>query len=115
MSKVSLKFDDDKVPLDLLSPYFEDAIAQVLAFGAKKYSRWNWIKTGFKTSRLEAAIRRHINAWKCGEELDSESGLPHLWHAGCMLMFLIHQECLPEKYQHLRDTPNFQTGEWSDA
>lgn len=108
MSK-SLKYDDDKVPLDLLSPHFEEAVAEVLAFGAKKYHAWNWITSGFTTSRLEAAIRRHLNAWKRGENNDPESGLSHLAHAACMLMFLVHQTRLPSRYGHLDDRPNFDS------
>lgn len=107
MPEISLKFDDYKVPLDLISPYFEDAIAQVLAFGVKKYGPWNWISSGFTVNRLEAAIKRHMNAWKMGQDLDPESGLPHLWHASCMMMFLVHQDRLSMRYGHLDNRPEF--------
>jgi hypothetical protein len=36
-----------------------------------------------------AALLRHLFAWWRGEELDPESGLSHLAHAGCCLMFLM--------------------------
>jgi hypothetical protein len=31
-------------------------------------------------------------AWYSGERLDPESGLPHLYHAACCLMFLARYE-----------------------
>lgn len=86
-----LKFDGDKLPLDLLSPTLMTGIAKVLAFGANKYGARNWEK-GMSWSRPYAALLRHMLAFWQGEELDPETGLSHLWHAGCCLMFLIHYE-----------------------
>lgn len=81
------KFDGGKCPLDLLDTRWEEAVAEVLAFGAKKYEAYNWRK-GFPYSRLFAAVRRHLNQFWRNEDLDSESGLHHLAHASCGLMFL---------------------------
>lgn len=35
-----------------------------------------------------AAAMRHLAAWRDGEQLDEESGLPHLAHALCCIVFL---------------------------
>ncbi len=35
-----------------------------------------------------AAAQRHLIAHYSGEDIDPESGLPHLAHASCCLMFL---------------------------
>jgi len=83
---VGIKYDGDKVPVELI-PY--DAVyevGKVLKFGAKKYDSWNWYK-GMKTTRLLAAALRHIWKYMRGYDLDAESGLPHLAHALCCLMF----------------------------
>jgi hypothetical protein len=82
------KFDGQKVPLDLLPPDALWEVAKVLAFGARKYESWNWYK-GFKYSRLWAACLRHLYQWWRGHNTDKESGLSHLAHAGCMLLFLL--------------------------
>lgn len=82
------KFDGGKPGMDLV-PY--DAvveIAKVLDFGAQKYSPGNWAK-GIQTSRLIAALERHIGEFKEGRDIDSESNLSHLAHAGCNILFLI--------------------------
>lgn len=86
-----LKFDLDKLPIDLVSPYFIEAIAAVLDFGAKKYGARNWEK-GMSWSRVYGALLRHMLAWQRGENDDPETGLSHLWHAGCCIMFLVHFE-----------------------
>ena len=86
-----LKYDDGKPPMDLLPGEALEAIAQALAFGAKKYGRDNWRK-GFNWSRLLGAGLRHLSAFGRGERKDPESGLSHLAHAGAMLLFLLTHE-----------------------
>lgn len=81
------KHDGGKCPLDLLDTEWEEAVGDVLAFGAKKYDAHNWRK-GIAYSRLFAAVRRHMNQFWRGEDFDSESSLHHLAHASCGLMFL---------------------------
>lgn len=83
----ALKYDTGKLPLDLLDPIALEGLAAVLAFGANKYAAHNW-RSGFKYSRLIAAMMRHTFAILRGEYLDPESGLPHIDHVGCCWMFL---------------------------
>lgn len=85
------KHDQGKAPLDLIPYAGEEAIAQVLAFGAKKYAPGNWAK-GIEYSRLISAAKRHIGAYASGEDVDPESGLSHIAHAGCCIMFLLHMQ-----------------------
>lgn len=85
--KKGLKFDTGKARLDLVRPEFVEGVAHVLGFGAEKYAAWNWAD-GIVYSRLIAAQERHMNAFKRGIDLDEETGLPHLYHAACCLMFL---------------------------
>ena len=86
-----LKFDSDKLPLHLLSTEAMNQTATVLAFGAEKYAAHNWRK-GFVWSRPLAAAMRHITAFNAGEDKDPESGLSHLAHAACCIMFLLEFE-----------------------
>ena len=65
--------------------------AAVLAFGAEKYAEHNWRK-GFVWSRPLSAAMRHITAFNAGEDKDPESGLSHLAHAACCIMFLLEFE-----------------------
>lgn len=73
----------------MLDPYMLDQIAAVLEFGAQKYEKWNWVK-GYPYSTIFDSLMRHLWAWWGGENDDPESGLPHLAHAGCNLMFLMN-------------------------
>jgi hypothetical protein len=87
----ALKFDEGKLPLHLLSTEAMNQTAAVLAFGADKYAEHNWRK-GFAWSRPLAAAMRHITAFNAGEDKDPESGLSHLAHAACCIMFLLEFE-----------------------
>ena len=95
----ALKFDQDKLPLHLLSTEAMNQTAAVLAFGAQKYAEHNWRK-GFVWSRPLSAAMRHITAFNNGEDRDPESGLSHLAHAACCIMFLLEFE---KTSKHLDD------------
>lgn len=85
------KHDGGKAPIALISSTFIFEVAKVLQFGAGKYDPWNW-KGGFKWARVASAVLRHIFSWLGGEDKDPETGLSHLAHASCGLMFLIDFE-----------------------
>lgn len=81
---------------ELIPPQVEEALAEVLTYGAKKYSPNSWKKVEPFEDRYYAAARRHIAAWRKGEIVDSESGIEHLKHALCCIAFLIcggEKEC----------------------
>jgi hypothetical protein len=82
--------------MDLLPPRPLVEIAQVLTDGAARYGEYNWTK-GLKFSRLKAAMERHLLAWWAGEDLDPDSGKPHLAHLGCELLFAMDlRHTMPE-------------------
>lgn len=83
------KYDDTKGDMPaLIAPEFTEGIGKVLCYGAKKYAPGNWAK-GMKYSRVMNALERHYIAWKKGEKHDPETGLSHLYHMACNLMFLV--------------------------
>lgn len=57
--------------------------------GTKGYGENNW--QGIPTLDYYDAALRHLTAWKLGERLDSASGLPHLAHAACCILFMLAQ------------------------
>jgi len=66
---------------------FED-MAKVLDYGAKKYSKDNW-KKGYvnKFSAIDS-LYRHLREIIIGEAFDEESGLSHMGHIMCNIMFI---------------------------
>jgi hypothetical protein len=86
-----IKYDGDKPRMELLPPIALLEISKVLTFGANKYEPWNWAK-GLKWTRLLGACLRHVTLWSMGEDKDKETGLSHIAHAACCLMFLLHLE-----------------------
>lgn len=81
------KLDGGKSRIDLIAPEIVEGLGHVLRFGADKYAARNW-EAGMSWGRCFGAAQRHLWAWQAGEANDPESGLPHLWHAACCIMFL---------------------------
>jgi len=84
-----LKLDKGKVKWSLLPWPSLRVVAEVMTFGAVKYAPDNWQKVKDPEPRYFDAAMRHLTAWKTGEKLDAETGLPHLAHAACCVLFLI--------------------------
>jgi hypothetical protein len=83
------KYDGDKSMVQLLPPQAVLSVGDVLRFGAIKYEAHSWHKVDNADERYIGAGLRHILAHIDGEVFDSESGLPHLAHAICSLMFVL--------------------------
>jgi len=81
------KYDQDKNRVELIDAVALEGLARVLTFGANKYAAHNW-RGGISYSRLLGALLRHTFAILRGEDVDPESGLPHIDHVGCCWMFL---------------------------
>lgn len=74
------------VPVSLIK-----AVTEVREYGCRKYhDPDNW--RNVEPQRYRDALYRHWLAYLGGEELDKESGLPHLWHLACNVAFLIETE-----------------------
>lgn len=84
------KFDSGKDRWDLLPWYVIQKVVKVLTFGVEKYGAWNWLDVPGARERYDAALERHLVAWRLGEKTDPETGLPHLAHALCCLIFIAH-------------------------
>lgn len=81
------KYDNNKPSMALIDADFLLGLAKVLDFGKEKYAAHNW-RGGISFSRLISAAYRHLGAINKGEDLDSESSLPHVYHLACCVMFL---------------------------
>lgn len=64
-------------------------VVDVLTQGAVKYSAGNWQHVDGARARYADATMRHFAAWMGGERLDGESGMPHLAHVACNVLFLM--------------------------
>ena len=83
-----VKFDMGKPRWDLLPGDAIEEIAKVLSYGAQKYKERNW-EAGMPWHRPFGACMRHMWAWWRGEENDADTGINHLAHAGCGVLFLL--------------------------
>ena len=87
-----VKYDGEKPKMHLLPPKAINEVAKVLTFGAQKYDEENWRKLEDLQSRYSSGALRHIFAHLDSEDLDPESGLSHLAHAICCLLFKLEIE-----------------------
>ena len=85
----TLRYDNEKNRLDLISPIFIEELGKVLTYGANKYAPNNWRFTGMDWSRCIGSLKRHLNEFEKGIDIDPESGLSHLAHIACNVMFLV--------------------------
>lgn len=84
-----MKHDQSKPRYSLIPAGALALVVDVLEYGATKYAPDNWKHVENARERYYNASMRHVQAWWSGEQVDSESGLPHLAHAICSLMFLM--------------------------
>lgn len=93
MSVPGVKADEGKPRWSLLPQGVMGDVVAVLEHGAKKYGVDNWQRVEGADHRYYSAAMRHLDAWwSQGEYRDKESGLPHLSHAICCLLFLAWQD-----------------------
>jgi hypothetical protein len=100
LSEPSLPDDNPKTIYGEQKPKLSDTptvalrlLGQVMSMGRAKYGRFNWRANAVSATVYYDAALRHLMAWFEGEDLDPESGLPHLAHAmACMTILLDARE-----------------------
>lgn len=108
LPSTAVKFDQGKLDWSLLPWDTLEEIIKVLQFGAGKYSPWNWAEgDGFKYTRLFNSSMRHFIAWFWRrEDKDPETGLSHMAHLGCNVLFLLHYILNGSKFKNNDNRPN---------
>lgn len=101
LKETAVKFDNDKVDWMILPYDALEEIIKVMEFGARKYARGNFASgEGLEYTRVLNSLMRHILAFSRGEDLDPETGISHMAHAGCNVLFLLHYIKNPEKFKN---------------
>ena len=99
ITQEAVKHDDGKPDWSLVPFEALEGMVKVLEFGAQKYAGWNWTTNGgFPYTRVLRSCLRHVFAYMRGEDNDPESGLSHIHHAMCNLLFISHYIGNKEKY-----------------
>ena len=98
-------------------------VAEVAEMGKSKYGDHNY-RNGYEWSKCYNALHRHLAAFWGGEDLDVESGLPHLahaaWHCLALLTFMREHPEYDDRYKpmpmpfELAITPS-RAREWRPA
>lgn len=85
-----IKLDAGKTRWDLLPLRAMEEIVKVYTFRAGKYGDNNWQNLPYGYNRCKVAMFCHLAASERGEQLDNESGLPHLAHMAWNAIALLH-------------------------
>ncbi len=108
----AIKKDLNKAPIHLVPSQCIIGVAKVMGFGQDKYDEYNYRKgEGLDYMRLYDAAQRHMLAWSLGEDIDPESGLPHLDHAAASIMMLKDLQSRGGKHDNRPVLPNFSYDE----
>jgi hypothetical protein len=88
------KNDTGKLKYSLISPEFIESLTRVMQYGAEKYAENNWV--GLEKKRIFDALMRHVMEYWKGNEIDADSGLPHLSHIAANAMMLSQKKGINE-------------------
>lgn len=87
---------------DLIPPEPLRILAEHYGRGALKYDAHQW-RNGYEWSKSFAALMRHAWAFWAGEDLDAETGSPHMaavaWHAFALLEFAIDHPAHDDRHR----------------
>lgn len=99
-----LRYNANKLPVELVPASLNMAVAAVLEAGARKYARRNWEK-GINAEIIIGCLERHLLKYKSTvfSDLDPETGLPHLFHIAANVAMLIenmfYNESLDDRHK----------------
>lgn len=85
-------FGAKKVPLEVVPDSAVVALALAFTEGALKYGRYNWRVAGVRASTYRSALQRHIASWWNGENVDPDTGVPHLANAMACIAVMFDAE-----------------------
>lgn len=94
-----VKYDVGKLRYDLIPAECLEELAAILSYGAAKYGENNWQNLDNFDNRYYAALMRHLQEWRKGEQLDEESGKSHLSHALACVAFLVYNNTRKQKWE----------------
>lgn len=85
------KLDAGKIRYSLIPHAPLKWLATLYTNGAAKYSDWGWSQVENGEVRYFDALLRHLESYRSGEWLDSDTNVPHLiavaWNAFAMVWF----------------------------
>lgn len=94
--KKFVKHNQGKTEWHLLPMWVMEYVVRVLMHGAIKYSSDNWKLCKNPDTYFDACVR-HLNRYQQGRLIDPDSGLPHLSHAICCLIFQLGLDILNKR------------------
>lgn len=89
--KTAARFSTGKIRHDLIPPFVLDELAKVYTYGCQKYDPDNWRKGLKWREDVIGPLKRHLEKWIRGEQLDDESNCFHLsmviWQCAALMIY----------------------------
>lgn len=89
--ETAARFIQGKIRYDLLPHYPIEELAKVYTYGCIKYDDDNWRKGMKWRKNVIGSLKRHLEKWIGGEQLDDESNCHHLgmvmWQCCCLMEY----------------------------
>lgn len=111
-------FGVQKAPMSTVSAVVLAEVGVAMAEGAAKYGRHNYRAVGVRSSVYYDAAMRHLMAWWEGQDIDPDSGMPHIVKAITTLVVLRDAELYgqlnddrPPRCEPFHDRLNAMTAE----
>lgn len=83
-----------KPRLGLIPPSALIHMAKAMQHGAEKYGSYNWRAKAVRSTIYVDAAMRHLARYLDGEDIDPDSGVPHIAHvAACMAVLMDATAC----------------------
>ncbi|AAN01726.1 endolysin; inhibits RNA polymerase [Mycobacterium phage Quink] len=98
-----------KVPYSTIPARVVAEVGLAMMEGALKYGRHNYRVSGVRASVYYDAAKRHLDAWWEGQDIDPDSGLPHLVKAIACLVVVRDSE-IQGNWED--DRPPSTPGDW---
>lgn len=102
MSELGKRHNQGKPKWSLVPQSALIPMVRVLEFGATKYAPFNWQK-GLLVTEICESLKRHLDSYMEGEDIDPESKISHIGHIQCNSMFLSwiieHKPELDDRYK----------------
>jgi hypothetical protein len=99
-----LRYNANKIRLDLIPPEWPWALGDVTTKGSYKYEERNW-ERGMKWSHMIGCVSRHILKFLIGERYDAETGCHHLAMAAWNILALMSYDLRGIGENNLPDSP----------
>ena len=105
MSETGLRYNTNKPKWSLIPQSALIPMVRAAEYGATKYAPHNW-KKGLKISEICESLKRHLDDFMEGKDIDPESDLPHTcgiqWNSMALQWMLDNRPDMDDRWKETK-------------